>query len=350
MNPVLSNETKSIAQTWVFTLNNPTDADKPDTWVTSGAATYVVWQMEVGANGTPHYQGYVELTKRSRLSALKKLAPLAHWELRKGTQQQAIDYCKKEDTRSGGPWEAGAPAVKQQGKRTDLELACEAARDLGIREVREQHPTAYVKYYKGLTKIADETRRDNILKRERDEFAEAELRPWQQTLVDKLQRKPDPRKIHWYWEDEGNVGKTFVAKYLMSTQDALVLDCSKKADLSYMIKDHTGAVILFNITRTIGDDFMNHVYGLCESIKDDLVISTKYETQRIALGPQHVVVFSNREPDYDKWSQDRYDVHKIDTRTPWNQPANKKRARVEEPVQGASPPLRIMAEDYDCLL
>lgn len=331
------------SKSWVFTINNP--EQEPNgravllgALVTDGFANFVTWQLELGANGTPHYQGYVEFAQRKRLAGVKKLlGERAHVEARLGTQRQAIEYCNKQETRIGGPWTHGEAAVTTQGKRSDLEAACELAATDGIKAVREQHPTSYVKYYKGLTKVADEAREEKILARERDSFAKAELRPWQQSLVDKLSGTPDPRKIHWYWEDEGNVGKTFVAKYLMSTQDALVLDCSKKADLSYMIKDHCGAVILFNITRTIGDDFMNHVYGLCESIKDDLVISTKYETKRVALGPQHVIVFSNREPEYDKWSADRYDVHKIDTTSPWNpkKPSLKRKAS-EMDYQGAA--------------
>ena len=356
----------SQSKSWVFTINNPDSqwiaqqtaaslaAPSTDVCATGnhlsqlvigGKATFVTWQLELSASGTYHYQGYVEFDQRKRLAGVVKVLGQAHCEIRKGTQRQAIEYANKAETRIGGPWTYGEAAVSTQGKRSDLEAACELAATDGIRAVREQHPTSYVKYYKGLTKVADEAREEKILARERDSFAKAELRPWQQSLVDKLSGDPDPRKIHWYWEDEGNVGKTFVAKYLMSTQDALVLDCSKKADLSYMIKDHTGAVILFNITRTIGDDFMNHVYGLCESIKDDLVISTKYETKRVALGPQHVVVFSNREPEYDKWSQDRYDVHKIDTTSPWNPKPQLKRKATEKDYQGASR-LKIYAPGF----
>lgn len=353
----------SRSKAWCFTINNP-DADwsanlpperegerfdavsypRPEAVcavrlneaVASGEATYITWQLEMGASGTYHYQGYVEFAERKRMAGVKKVIGEAHCEPRKGTQLQAVNYCQKRDTRLGGPWTHGQLSEVTQGKRSDLEAACEVAANEGIKAVMQQHPTSYVKYYKGLTKVADEARQDKLLTREKETFSTAVLRPWQQTLVDKLSGTPDPRKIHWYWEDEGNVGKTFVAKYLMSMHDALVLDCSKKADLSYMIKDHQGAVILFNITRTIGDDFMNHVYGLCESIKDDLVISTKYETKRVPLGPQHVVVFSNREPEYDKWSQDRYDVHKIDTTSPWNpkKPSLKRKA-TDQDFQGA---------------
>jgi len=50
---------------------------------------------------------------------------------------------------------------------------------------------------------------------------------------------------------------------------------------------------------------------ICENIKDDILINSKYEAKPIHLGPQHVIVFSNSEPDYSKCPEDRYDVHEI---------------------------------------
>ena len=290
---------------WLFTINNPTEEDDPKEWPTQ----YVTYQLEKGDEGTPHYQGYVEMSSVCRLAAMKKLNPRAHWEPRFGTQDEAIAYCTKEDTRVDGPWEQGEK--KQQGKRSDLEAACATASERGIAAARREHPTEFAKYHKGLCLIAKGAHHERVLAKEKEEMSSVILRDWQADLMAKLDSPPDDRKILWYWESQGNVGKSFFAKYLMATKDALVLDCSKKADLTYMCREHTGSIILFNIVRSMDPDFMGHVYGLAESIKDDFVISTKYETQRVPLGKQHVVVFSNQEPDYEKWSEDRYDVVKI---------------------------------------
>jgi hypothetical protein len=144
----------------------------------------------------------------------------------------------------------------------------------------------------------------------------ATLRPWQTRLDEKTNETPDPRKIMWYWETTGNVGKTWMAKYLMATKGAAILQTGKYADLTYMLKDHTGSAVVFNLTRTVEEDKINHLYGLCEAIKDDIVISTKYECHMVPLGRQHVIVFANQPPDYDKWSEDRYDVHEITPEDP----------------------------------
>jgi len=79
----------SASKKWCYTLNNPTaPLDLP--------ASYHVYGEEVGASGTPHYQGFVIFTKPIRLTGLKKLSPEAHWEKTLGTNQQAADYCKKD--------------------------------------------------------------------------------------------------------------------------------------------------------------------------------------------------------------------------------------------------------------
>jgi len=57
---------------------------------------YVIFGSERGASNTPHYQGFLVFPNGKSLSAAKKVLPTAHWEIKRGTFKQAIDYCKKE--------------------------------------------------------------------------------------------------------------------------------------------------------------------------------------------------------------------------------------------------------------
>lgn len=94
---------RNQAKRWCFTINNPTDADK--FWGDDGhpELEYLVLQEERGAEGTLHWQGFLILKKPQRLSWLKnKINERAHWEVAKGTPQQARDYCRKDDTYTGG--------------------------------------------------------------------------------------------------------------------------------------------------------------------------------------------------------------------------------------------------------
>lgn len=94
-----------------------------------------------------HYQGYMELNKPSRISGLKKIFKTTHFECRKGTQQQAIDYCSKD-----GKFRAwGAPAI--QGKRSDIDnLWSDIKNGRDLKYIADNHPILFLKYYKAIEK------------------------------------------------------------------------------------------------------------------------------------------------------------------------------------------------------
>lgn len=117
--------------------------------------SYLVYQKEIGQEGTPHYQGYVEAKSALALSAVKGRLdlPAIHLEPRRGTQEQAIAYCKKAETRAEGPWEFGEP--KEQGKRNDLLALAVLAKDgKRKREAFEEMPATYARYYKNYEHIS----------------------------------------------------------------------------------------------------------------------------------------------------------------------------------------------------
>lgn len=132
---------------WCWTWNNPTLTDESTEALFKEAGySYLIFEPEFGESGTFHYQGYVEFPKLKRLSQLKKLQPAIHWERRKGSQQQAIDYCKK-DGRSN---EWGTPCETNQGARSDLSRGIQLLREGGIRAVATEAPETYVRNHRGL--------------------------------------------------------------------------------------------------------------------------------------------------------------------------------------------------------
>lgn len=129
-----------------FTLNNYTDDDEKKI-SEEKCFSYMIYGREVGENGTKHLQGYAELHKRTRLNALKKVLPRAHIEARRGTQEQAITYCKKD----GDIVEIGTP--KEQGKRNDIVGVMECVRKKRkLKEIYEEHPLPCAKFYKFIDK------------------------------------------------------------------------------------------------------------------------------------------------------------------------------------------------------
>jgi len=78
---------------WVFTLSNPRTKDHAR--VRSWVYNYMVYQLEIGEQGTVHFQGFVQFPTGQRLKQLKKLDKRVHWEPRRGSAYQASHYCKK---------------------------------------------------------------------------------------------------------------------------------------------------------------------------------------------------------------------------------------------------------------
>lgn len=91
--------TASGARHWVFTVNGEKKAleDLWECWRDpinyQDQVEYLVVGKEVGEEGTFHLQGYLTLKKKQRLGWLKRnVSAHAHWEVRRGTHEQARDY------------------------------------------------------------------------------------------------------------------------------------------------------------------------------------------------------------------------------------------------------------------
>ena len=80
----------SYAKRWCYTINNYTDEYPLD-----DICDYHVYGREIGESGTPHLQGFIIFTQRKRLTQLHRLLPGGHYEVTKGSNLQAADYCKK---------------------------------------------------------------------------------------------------------------------------------------------------------------------------------------------------------------------------------------------------------------
>ncbi len=111
---------------FMFTINNPLQPlNNPpidfEAW--RRVPEYVIYQLEIGENETPHLQGYICFSGQIRASTLRTLlGDVGHIEKRLGKHSQAKTYCSKEDTRISGPWifgdDEGIP--EGQGARTDM--------------------------------------------------------------------------------------------------------------------------------------------------------------------------------------------------------------------------------------
>lgn len=144
---------------WCFTINNP-ESPSLSEWVEDeefrkkhGINT-LVYQLEKGKEGTVHFQGYICFDNVKRISALKKLHPLAHWEGRRGTHKQCVDYCTKIDTRveNTNPfiW-TNVTQDNEETKSNKFDNLKDLIKNGGKAiDVAEVNFTAFLRYHKGL--------------------------------------------------------------------------------------------------------------------------------------------------------------------------------------------------------
>lgn len=168
---------ENMVQRVVFTVNNYTEADFDIVKNHAEFCKFIVCGREVGDSGTPHLQGFMNLKARTRFNNLKCWLPSAHFEKAKGTDQQNLDYCTKQDKNA---FISGEP--QGRGKRNDLKAATKAVLEgKSTAEVALTDPTIFVKYSRGLQTLAEALR--------------------------KPRNRDDPPTVLWFWGKAG-VGKT----------------------------------------------------------------------------------------------------------------------------------------------
>lgn len=267
---------RNRSRRWCLTLNNYTKEEYNALCLNVSKISGVcIIGDEVGQEGTPHLQVYIEFVNQVDFSVIKKMCPRAHIEKAKGNRKQNIAYCSKEKV---------------------------LRNDFPVDETKEEK----IERQKAEKKAAI------IQKRYKD----VSWYPWQQNLIDIMDGPEDTRHIHWVWEPYGNKGKTFIHNYIYFKY-ICIIGAGKNADVAYKIADwqknndqKDPEAIILDIPRT-NLDYVN--YGMLEKFKDGLFSSPKYESCDVFfLNIPHVICYANEEPNYTSLSRDRWKIHKIE--------------------------------------
>ena len=194
---------------------------------------------EVGdEKGTPHLQCYVSLKKKLRIVQLREMLGLEKASFRKCRNEAAlIEYCQKD----------------------------------GV-----------VLFSIGLPRPVQ------II---------STLRPWQAKIEKIYEGEPDHRKIYWFWEEQGNIGKSAFTKYMIIKHKALYCDGGKKSDLINLVFNNDMdqcKCVIWDLPRSTKG---NISYGTLECVKNGMVCNTKYETGVKCFNPPHIFVFANFPPE-----------------------------------------------------
>lgn len=256
--------TKSRA--WCFTLNNYTDLEYNDlkNLTLSGTMEQIVLGKEIGESKTPHIQGCIKYKNPVYFEAMKKKIPRANISQCRNWHASVI-YCKKD---------------RDYWSNTE---------NYGM-----NHEDEYKTYMI-------------------EEYNEVKWYQWQEDVLDILKTKPSKRKLYWIYEEEGNKGKSFLAKYIDWKHNAIIAN-GKQGDIFNQYKmflekeKKQPKVAIIDIPRSHKDYVC---YSTLEKIKDGLIYSGKYEGGKLRLIPHHLIVFANFEPDRYKLSEDRWEVKHI---------------------------------------
>jgi hypothetical protein len=139
---------------WCWTLNNWTNDEEAIIQARaqdSDEIEYLIYGKEGQEQGrTPHLQGFVCLKQRRSLAFVKNLlCTRLHAEPRRGTVQQAAEYCEKE----GDVWSFGRRPAGQ-GERSDLKRVHGAIKEgKTLAQIAELHPQEFIRYHSGITKL-----------------------------------------------------------------------------------------------------------------------------------------------------------------------------------------------------
>lgn len=108
---------------WCFTLPNYTEEELDK--ISGIECLYLIYGQEIApTTNTPHLQGFIIFKSQKRLTTLKKFLERAHWEVAKGSVEQNITYCSKEDP---SPYERGdRPVTKSKRIKIDTKNMLES--------------------------------------------------------------------------------------------------------------------------------------------------------------------------------------------------------------------------------
>jgi hypothetical protein len=149
----------------MVTINNPTldpvtgsfagSKDDPRTW---DQVQFAAGQLEKGESGTTHLQLYVYFFHNKALTTtpgtgVKKVHPQAHWEIRRGTHEQALTYVTKDDSSLGQRFIFGDPP-NAPGKTNDSsefdEVKAKLDEGKTLAEIADCHFSLFLKHHSGL--------------------------------------------------------------------------------------------------------------------------------------------------------------------------------------------------------
>lgn len=252
------------SRNWFITCNNWTQ-ETHNKLLNLKNCKYM-FQHEVGKEGTPHINGVLMFVNQRKWKSLRNTIG-EYWYKPALNVNACINYCSKVATR-----------------------------------VSETYFTNIDKY----------------IKEDLEDWYEDELaKPWQKEILNIIETKPDRRKIHWYWSNKGEIGKTTMVRHILikhADKATYVAGEYKNIMFAVCALKKFPKIIMWNLPRSV----KNISYRAVESIKDGILFNEKYESGCKVVNPPHIIIFANWRPceddieDEEYLSKDRWIITNVD--------------------------------------
>lgn len=277
--------------------------DKP-TWDETHM-DYLIYQLEQCPETKKlHWQGYVEFKTDRMAKKVKELLGTynCHLQKRKGTNVQASEYCKKNES-AVTPltrFEYGKltlPTGPGRGSRTDLAEAekkiIEYAKEgKNIKEIIELVPGITLKYAKNIEFLT------NLFSTPKLDMPEVKLPSWCLDVDAIINKGYVKRQGIWIWSEESALYKSTYIDSLVATHGFdNILDGSswKHSDILYAYERHK--IITFNIPRQ--QELHQTMITILEKFTDGgNQLSTKYNSKPKSVKAV-IIVTANIPPPHD---------------------------------------------------
>lgn len=247
---------------WFFTFNNyvPSDIEILETCFNKICKRYI-FQEETGEKtGTRHLQGCIELWKKMRWSEFG-LSKKIRWEKTRN-KNAAEEYCAKTLTRTGKTF---------------------------VKGIHIPVPVETI----------------------------TELYPFQKDLLEICTSKPLPGKIHWVYDEKGQIGKTAFVRYMNIKHKVPFCYGGKQADiinLAFNNKKYLTSTdkpcFIYNFGRDVEREKIS--YASMEALSDGCIANTKFEAGCFVFNCPNIIVLSNTYPLFKKMTSKRWMLYTVD--------------------------------------
>jgi len=252
-------------------------------WLDDRAVAYG-FQVEKGKKtGQLHYQGTFDLGREGRVRETPLRANLN--DIFPELEFPMHDYCAR----------SKSTAANRYGMKTDT---------------RVDGP-----WYKGVE--FDDIAKETVYR------IDITLRPWQQRIIDQvLDVETDDRKIWYFWEPFGGLGKTTFQKWIYQNYDNVIVLGGKSADMKNGIiqlletqkknglEEKLPEIIIMNMPKTFDVQYFSA--SGTEEVKDMFFYSGKYVGGMVSGKPPKILIFANEmPPKVDAMAKDRWVVRRL---------------------------------------